>query len=117
MRNSGFSNSEIVKCQGANALIAATIGFLDANNISKRQIVNSVRKYYDSRKEAALDSTGGWREHMKTWVLLCRRGFRQQISWMGNAAPFLWRLNQVLDPSIPWCAQRAFRYRPHWRLN
>jgi hypothetical protein len=50
MKNSGSSNSEIVKHQGANALIAATIGFLDANKISKQLIVNSVHEYYDSRK-------------------------------------------------------------------
>jgi len=50
MKNSGTPISEIVKCQGANALIAATIGFLDANNISKQLIINSVRQYYGPRK-------------------------------------------------------------------
>jgi hypothetical protein len=50
MKNSGTPISEIVKCQGANALIAATIGFLDANNIPKRLIVSSVRQYYGPRK-------------------------------------------------------------------
>jgi hypothetical protein len=50
MKNSGSPISEIVKHQGANALIAATIGFLNANNISKQLIVNSVRQYYSPRK-------------------------------------------------------------------
>jgi len=50
MKNSGSSYSEIVKRQGANALIAATIGFLHANNISEQMIVNSVRQYYSSPK-------------------------------------------------------------------
>lgn len=44
--------SEIVRRQGANALIAATIGFLDANNIPKRLIMSSVRRYYEPRKAA-----------------------------------------------------------------
>ena len=43
---------EIVKRQGANALIAATIRFLDANNISKQLIINSIRQYYGPRKAA-----------------------------------------------------------------
>jgi hypothetical protein len=50
MKNSGSPNSEIIKCQGANALIAATIRFLDANNVSKQLIVNSVRQYYAPHK-------------------------------------------------------------------
>jgi len=50
MKNSGSPISEIVKQQGANALIAATIGFLNANNISKQLIVSSVRQYYSPRK-------------------------------------------------------------------
>ncbi len=44
--------SEIVKRQGANALITATIKFLDANNISKQLIVDSIRQYYGPRKAA-----------------------------------------------------------------
>jgi hypothetical protein len=52
MKNSGSPISEIVKRQGANALIAATVGFLDANNISKQMILNSVRQYYGPRKAA-----------------------------------------------------------------
>jgi hypothetical protein len=43
---------EIIKSQGANALIAAMIRFLDANNISKQLIVNSVHQYYGPRKAA-----------------------------------------------------------------
>ena len=50
MKNFGLQNSEIIKCQGANALIAATIRFLDANRISKQLIINSVRQYYGPRK-------------------------------------------------------------------
>ena len=50
MKKSASFNSAIVKSQGANALIAATIGFLDANDISKRLIVNSVRQYYGPRR-------------------------------------------------------------------
>jgi hypothetical protein len=50
MKNSGSLISEIVRRQGANALIAATIGFLNANNIPKQLIVNSVRQYYGPRK-------------------------------------------------------------------
>jgi hypothetical protein len=49
MKNSVSLISEIVRHQGANALIAATIGFLNANNISKQLIVNSVRQYYEPR--------------------------------------------------------------------
>jgi hypothetical protein len=52
MKNSDSPISEIVKRQGAAALISATIGFLDANNISKHLIVNSVRKYYGPRNAA-----------------------------------------------------------------
>jgi hypothetical protein len=52
MKNSVSSISEIAKRQGANALIAATIGFLDANNISKQLIVDSVRQYYGPRNAA-----------------------------------------------------------------
>jgi hypothetical protein len=52
MKNLSSPISEIVKRQGANALIAATIGFLDANNVPKRLIVNSVRQYYGPRKVA-----------------------------------------------------------------
>jgi hypothetical protein len=50
MKNSSSPVSEIVKYQGATALITATIGFLDANNISERSIVNSVRQYFSPRK-------------------------------------------------------------------
>jgi hypothetical protein len=52
MKNSGTPFADIVKFQGANALIAATIGFLNANNISKELIVKSVRQFYGSRKAA-----------------------------------------------------------------
>lgn len=52
MKNSDSPISEIVKRQGANALIAATVGFLDANNISKQRILNSVRRYYGPSKAA-----------------------------------------------------------------
>jgi hypothetical protein len=50
MKNSGPPISEIVRHQGANALIAATIAFLNANNIPKQLIVSSVRQYYGPRK-------------------------------------------------------------------
>jgi hypothetical protein len=50
MKNSYSPISEIVRHQGANALIAATIAFLKANNIPKQLIVNSVRQYYGPRK-------------------------------------------------------------------
>ncbi|MEO7206612.1 MAG: hypothetical protein ABI356_09650 [Steroidobacteraceae bacterium] len=52
MKNSGLPISEIAKRQGATALVAATIRFLDANNISKQLIFNSVRRYYGPRKAA-----------------------------------------------------------------
>ena len=52
MKNSGSPISEIVKRQGASALIAATVGFLDANKISKRLILDSVRQYYGPRNAA-----------------------------------------------------------------
>jgi hypothetical protein len=52
MKNLSSPISEIAKRQGANALIAATIRFLDANNISKQLIVNSIRQYYGPRKVA-----------------------------------------------------------------
>ena len=52
MKNSYSPISEIVRHQGANALIAATIAFLKANNIPKQLIVNSVRQYYGPRKAA-----------------------------------------------------------------
>ncbi len=50
MKNLGSPNPEIVKRQGAHALIAATIRFLDSNNISKKMILNSVRRCYGPRK-------------------------------------------------------------------
>jgi hypothetical protein len=53
MKNSPSPYAEIVKQQGANALIAATVGFLHANNISKQLIVNSVRQFYGQRKAAS----------------------------------------------------------------
>jgi hypothetical protein len=52
MKNSGSAISEIVRHQGANALIAATLGFLYANNVPKQLIVNSVRQYFGPRKAA-----------------------------------------------------------------
>jgi len=52
MKNPASPNAEIVKQQGAIALIAATVGFLNANNISKQLIVNSVRQFYGPRKAA-----------------------------------------------------------------
>ena len=52
MKNPASPYAEIVKQQGAVALIAATMGFLNANNISKELIVNSVRQFYDPRKGA-----------------------------------------------------------------
>jgi hypothetical protein len=50
MKNSASPYAEIVKQQAATALIAATVGFLNANNISKQLIVNSVRQFYGPRK-------------------------------------------------------------------
>jgi hypothetical protein len=50
MKNSDSPISEIVRHQGANALIAATLEFLNANNIPKQLIVHSVRQYYGPRK-------------------------------------------------------------------
>jgi hypothetical protein len=44
--------AEMVKRQGANALVAATIGFLDANNVSRHLIVKSIRQYYGAGKGA-----------------------------------------------------------------
>jgi hypothetical protein len=39
-----------VNRQGASALMAATISFLRMNNISKQQILDSIREHYDLRK-------------------------------------------------------------------
>jgi len=50
MKNVESPSVDIVKRQGANALIAATIAFLNANDISKKLVVNSIRQYYSSRK-------------------------------------------------------------------
>jgi len=50
MKNTDSSSADTVKRQGANALIAATIAFLSANDISKKLIVNSIREYYSPRK-------------------------------------------------------------------
>jgi len=50
MRNTDSPSADIVKRQGASALIAATIAFLNANDISKKLIVNSIRQYYRLRK-------------------------------------------------------------------
>src|ERR1700744_1307830 len=50
MKNAAFPIAEIAKQQGANALIAATVGFLRANSISKELILKSVREFYDPRK-------------------------------------------------------------------
>lgn len=50
MKHSGSFNPGIVKRQGANALVAATMRFLDANNISKQLILNSVRQFYGPRR-------------------------------------------------------------------
>jgi hypothetical protein len=52
MKASESAYPEVAKRQGANALIAATIRFLDANNISKQLIINSIRQHYGSRKAA-----------------------------------------------------------------
>ena len=52
MKISSLPILEIAKRQGATALLAATIRFLDANNIPKRLISNSVRQYYGPRKAA-----------------------------------------------------------------
>jgi hypothetical protein len=75
MKNTASPSSDIVKRQGANSLIAATIAFLDANNISKNLIFNSIRQYYSLRKRT--DSVRQYRklarayEHMgivmSTW--------------------------------------------------
>src|SRR5258707_10371236 len=50
MKNTDSPSADIVKRQGANALIAATIEFLNANDISKKLIVDSIRQYYSPRK-------------------------------------------------------------------
>jgi hypothetical protein len=50
MKNTDSRSADIVKRQGANALIAATIAFLNANDISKNLIVDSIRDYYSPRK-------------------------------------------------------------------
>jgi hypothetical protein len=60
MKNTDFRSADIVKRQGANALIAATIAFLNANDISKELILNSMRQYYSLRKP-----TDGVRQYRK----------------------------------------------------
>jgi hypothetical protein len=52
MKASESPFAEVVKRQGAHALIGATIRFLDANNISKQLIVKSIRQYYRPGKAA-----------------------------------------------------------------
>jgi hypothetical protein len=49
-RNLNSTDSNIVNRQGANALIAATIAFLQTNKISKQLILDSVREHYGSQK-------------------------------------------------------------------
>lgn len=75
MKNIDSTSADIVKRQGANALIAATIAFLNANDISKKLIVDSIRQYYSLRRPS--DSISQYRklarayEHMgivmSTW--------------------------------------------------
>jgi hypothetical protein len=43
------SFEDVVKRQGANALLGATLSFLRTNNISKRSILRSVRQNYNSQ--------------------------------------------------------------------
>ncbi len=50
MKNANSPDKDVINRQGANALIAATIGFLGAHNISKRLIIDSIRQHYGSRK-------------------------------------------------------------------
>jgi hypothetical protein len=50
MKNTNSPHRDVINRQGANALIAATIDFLGAHNISKRLILESIRQYYGSRK-------------------------------------------------------------------
>jgi hypothetical protein len=49
-RNTHSTDPNTVNRQGANALIAATITFLQTNNISKQLILDSVREHYGSPK-------------------------------------------------------------------
>jgi hypothetical protein len=49
-RNTTSTDTNIVNRQGANALLAATIGFLQTNNISKQLILDSVREHYGLQK-------------------------------------------------------------------
>jgi hypothetical protein len=60
IRNESSSFVDVVKQQGANALLTATFAFLRTNNISKRSILQSVRQNYDSHK-----SKQGFREYRK----------------------------------------------------
>jgi hypothetical protein len=60
MKNSDSPTLDIVKHQGAHALIGATIAFLNANNISKQVIVNTIREYYSLRRP-----TDGVRQYRK----------------------------------------------------
>jgi hypothetical protein len=48
--NSHSQYANVVNRQGANALIAATIAFLRANNISRQLILDSVRAHFYPRK-------------------------------------------------------------------
>jgi hypothetical protein len=49
-RISDIPYTNVVNRQGANALMAATISFLRTNNISKQQILDSIREHYALRK-------------------------------------------------------------------
>jgi hypothetical protein len=49
-RNPDSTDWDFVNRQGANALLTATLRFLRANKISKRQILDAVRQHYSQRK-------------------------------------------------------------------
>jgi len=49
-KNSDSTLLDIVNRQGANALLAATLAFLRINNISKRLILDSVRRNYTRKR-------------------------------------------------------------------
>lgn len=51
-KNSESQHKDIVNCQGARALIAATIEFLDANKIPRQWIVDSICGHYTPTKRA-----------------------------------------------------------------
>src|ERR1700729_3770483 len=100
MKNSDFPISEIVKHQGANALIAATIGFLNANNISKQLIFHSVRQYYGPRKADRVRQYRRLARAYEDMGIVMTTWFSASNFLDKESPPIPLAIDLVLDPSI-----------------